>query len=137
MGNFKSDLDFGKKAEEWVSLELQDALSKKGEPVLVKEKGHDIMICLKVEVKSDRLTPRTGNVAVEIECSGQPSGLTSTDSDIWVWEIAGRRYWVKVSDLREYIKEKHPPVVMGGDGARSKMVLIHMFDFLTLLAHSI
>ena len=60
---FDLDLEYGKVREELVAEMLQDK---------------------KIEVKSERnLWQKTGNIAVEYECYGKPSGINATESDYW------------------------------------------------------
>lgn len=40
-----------------------------------------------VEVKSDKQAQRTGNIFVEVEYRGQPSGLSTTEADWWAYEV--------------------------------------------------
>ena len=43
----------------------------------------------KCEVKTERdWWYKTGNIAIEIECYGKPSGLMTTESDIWIHVLA-------------------------------------------------
>ena len=60
---FDIDLQYGKVREEAVAKMLQDK---------------------KIEVKSERdVWQRTGNIAIEYECYGKPSGINATESDYW------------------------------------------------------
>ena len=43
-----------------------------------------IPIDSKIEVKSERdIWQKTGNIAIEYECYGKPSGISSTEADYW------------------------------------------------------
>ena len=60
---FDIDLQYGKVREKLVADMLQDK---------------------KIEVKSERdVWQRTGNIAIEYECYGKPSGINATESDYW------------------------------------------------------
>ena len=110
--NFIADLDFGQQGE-----------------YLVKElaSGNG-----KFEVKRDRMSSKTGNIAIEIECSGKPSGITATEADWFVYILSGDKYndeivlFFKTQRLRKLVAEiqGEKGYVMGGDGRRSKMVLV-------------
>ena len=110
--NFLADLDFGEKGE-----------------YLVKElaSGNG-----KFEVKRDRMSSTTGNIAIEIECNGKPSGITATEADWFVYVLSGKNYndeiilYFKTTRLRKLVAEVQAEkgYVMGGDGKRSKMVLV-------------
>jgi len=60
---FDLDLEYGKVREKLVADMLQDK---------------------KIEVKSERdVWQRTGNIAIEYESYGKPSGINATESDYW------------------------------------------------------
>ena len=60
------DLKFGKSGEDRVANLLNAEQSK-------------------IEVKTERdWWYKTGNIAIEIECRGKPSGLYATEADYWV-----------------------------------------------------
>ena len=60
---FDLDLKYGKVKEKIIADMLQDK---------------------KIEVKSERgMWLDTGNIAIEFESYGKPSGITSTESDYW------------------------------------------------------
>ena len=46
--------------------------------IIVKHNGNET----KYEIKADRLSSKTRNVCIEIAYKGQPSGITTTASDI-------------------------------------------------------
>tara|TARA_R110002096_G_scaffold241688_1_gene433690 strand:- start:69 stop:521 length:453 start_codon:yes stop_codon:yes gene_type:complete len=88
----------------------------------------------KVEVKTERdIWKTTGNVAIEIRCKGKPSGLSTTESTVWVHLLAHKGvieggFLFKVAQLKEKIKKLHKSgdikMVMGGDDNLSQMVLL-------------
>ena len=44
----------------------------------------DMLQNKKIEIKSERdVWQRTGNIAIEYECYGKPSGINATESDYW------------------------------------------------------
>ena len=60
---FDIDLEYGKVREELVANMLQDK---------------------KIEVKSERdKWQKTGNIAIEYESYGKPSGINATEADYW------------------------------------------------------
>jgi hypothetical protein len=131
---FASDLKFGQ-AYEKLALNYfsnyRDVEFSKG-----KDKLYDVSIVdcntsqrVFIEVKSDRMGKRTGNVAIEYECNGQPSGIMSTGSDYWVYfvEEVGV-YKFPIADLREIFSRAWYRTAKGGDGLRSKMKLIPIAD---------
>jgi len=123
--NFQNDLQVGAAGESLVESIFKD---KK----------------VKLEVKKDDWAIRSGNIAIEFECRGKPSGIQTTESDFWCHVVG--HYFVLVfpvdflkrvfQDLRsdpKYVKE------MGDrspDGGRvSKAVLIPWKDLLEMFAH--
>jgi hypothetical protein len=100
-----------------------------------KEPGHKRPVM--VEVKSDFLSCKTGNLAIEFECNGKPSGITASTADYWlIFAVIPRAndknrktvspwydlYKFTLKELRELVKDCR--VVWGGDGGRSKMHLL-------------
>ena len=88
----------------------------------------------KIEVKTERdIWAKTGNIVIEIECWGKPSGLSTTQADYWVHqlslsgEIIGS-FVIPVQKLKDRISyltdNKEVRTVMGGDGFQSKLVLL-------------
>ena len=115
---FDLDLEFGKMGEEFVE-EVFEGNSK-------------------VEVKTERdIWKTTGNIAIEIRCSGKPSGLSTTESTAWIHLLAYNGqieggFIFKVDQLKAKIKnlqkEGNLKMVMGGDNNASQMVLLPIKD---------
>jgi hypothetical protein len=84
------------------------------------------------EVKSDRWTARTGNLCIEYEHTGVPSGISLTEADDWIYyAISGSgdyAYKIPVGLLREAVARpgvrKHFT-----DGGNSRFFLIPERDF--------
>ena len=47
----------------------------------------DLLTGKKIEVKTDFIASRTGNLYVEFECWGKRTGLATTKADFWVFLI--------------------------------------------------
>lgn len=77
------------------------------------------------EVKEDKKYKITGNIVIEIESRGKPSGICSTISDYWIQLLEGEYFGIETSLLKKIIKNK--PIVKGGDNNTSKLYLIR-FD---------
>ncbi len=120
--NFKKDLVVGQKAENYVNQ------------ILHNDK-------VKIEVKKDDWTVRSGNIGIEFESRGKPSGIKTTKSDYWCHNIGN--YFVimfptdflrQVCDL--YISKGIGIKAMGDRDANglptSKAVLIKWTDLLEL-----
>lgn len=59
------------------------------------------------EVKTDRHTHRSGNIVIEFESSGEPSGITTTKADYWMYilEYEPTFFMIPVADLKQMIAE--------------------------------
>lgn len=109
---FDIDLCYGKVREKRVANMLQDK---------------------KIEVKSERdMWARTGNIAIEYESYGKPSGISATESDYWFHNlcIGDETFATLVFDVPslkriiDNLDEKR--TVSGGDNGASKMYLVSL-----------
>ena len=88
------------------------------------------------EVKTERdQWSSTGNIFVEYECNGVPSGIASTTADIWHINLVlndGLESYIgfPTKKLRELIARKDPKKVKGGDGYRARGFLISIKSLL-------
>lgn len=90
------------------------------------------------EVKSEAyLWEKTGNIAIEYEYRGKPSGISTTEADVWVHEL--RRdgepvmtLVIPVPRLKELCRKAYRArrIKSGGDGDQSKMVLLRIVDLI-------
>ena len=111
---FDIDLEFGKMGEEFTQKVFE---------------GNS-----KVEVKTERdIWEKTGNIAIEMRCKGKPSGISTTESDVWIHllsvnSIIKGGFLFKVGELKDKIKKLHKSgglkIVMGGDDNASQMALL-------------
>ena len=98
----------------------------------VREKQvSDIFANKKIEIKTERdWWHKTGNIALEYECNGQPSGIDATESDYWIQILAkgNKNHCMlvfEVSQLKKIVeKYKEQYTRMVGDGNRSKCVIL-------------
>ena len=110
----KSDIDlaYGQVREQEVATMLQDK---------------------KIEVKSERgVWWKSGNIAIEYESYGKPSGIEATESDYWFHNLClGDTTFAtlvfKTDVLKNIIGQlDHIRSVNGGDGYKSKMYLLNL-----------
>lgn len=136
MKNFINDLSFGKKYENILASYLQPFYTNINK-IDGKFKEYD-MICddkIKYEVKSDRLSIKTGNLAIEYMCNNKESGITSTQSDYYGYFIIKNSdeydlYIIPTEYIKNKIKNKeYKRTVKGGDGWRSHMYLFDLSIF--------
>ena len=88
----------------------------------------------KIEVKTERdWWFKTGNIAIEVECNGKPSGIMATKADYWIHILAdgNKDYCRLIFDTpivkrlaKKYIKN----IKSGGDGWRSRFVLVPLSE---------
>lgn len=109
---FDIDLNYGQVREKQVADMLQDK---------------------KIEVKSERdMWQRTGNIAVEYESYGKPSGIKATESDYWFHNlcIGDETYATLVfrTDVLRSIIDSldYTKTVRGGDHNASAMYLLNI-----------
>jgi hypothetical protein len=83
-----------------------------------------------IEVKRDFAASTTGNVAVEFMCGGNPSGISTSQSDWWAFALAGDFFNDEVVVL---IKKKRlerllvpARIVRGGDKGKANMYLVRV-----------
>lgn len=147
---FKADLLVAKLTEKEVAelLVTKVAAWKNHRVVLSEGKNvkYDFSLIpppVHVEVKEDFLCKNTGNIAVEVECRGKPSGLAVTEADWWVYRIHTEDDVLNVLVDPEMLThaiasdsmEREPKIreVVGGDtGSRTKLYLFKLEDFLKL-----
>ena len=106
------DLEYGKVREQQVADMLQDK---------------------KIEVKRERdVWQKTGNIAIEYECYGKPSGINATESDYWFHNlcIGDETFATLVFDtasLKRIIANLDKKrSVSGGDNNASRMYLLNL-----------
>ena len=109
---FDIDLEYGKVREQMVADMLQDK---------------------KIEVKSERYAwQKTGNIAIEYECYGKPSGISATESDYWFHNLCiGDETFATIvfdtNSLKRIISNLDKKrSVSGGDNNASRMYLLNL-----------
>jgi len=93
----------------------------------------DMLENKKIEVKSERdVWQKTGNIAVEYESYGKPSGINSTESDYWFHNLCiGKDTFATIvfetKNLKRIIENlDYKRSVSGGDHMASKMYLLNL-----------
>jgi hypothetical protein len=109
---FDIDLEYGKVREQMVADMLQDK---------------------KIEVKSERdVWQKTGNIAIEYECYGKPSGISATESDYWFHNLCiGDETFATIvfdtNSLKRIIENLDSKrSVSGGDNNAARMYLLNL-----------
>ena len=93
----------------------------------------DMLQNKKIEVKSERdVWQRTGNIAIEYECYGKPSGINATESDYWFHNLCiGEDIFATLvfdtKNLKRIINNlDYKRTVSGGDNNASRMYLLNL-----------
>lgn len=115
--DFKYDLEIGVQFEN----ELADILNNK-----------------KIEVKTDLLYEKTGNIFIEIKSRGKPSGLSTTMADYYCIIIpdddGSRLVMISVKSLKKKLKmlrnKNKLVMIRGGDDNSSVGVLLKINDII-------
>jgi len=92
-----------------------------------------------LEIKTDKICQKTGNVFVEFESRGKDSGLATTTAVYWVYclwsEVRKEQTYVFIPTrrLKKLIKQGNYKEMRGGDNWTSKGYLIPKEDLLKLI----
>lgn len=133
---FQADLTQGKKAEHYICQFLKQFFPdaqvfdgyKKEWDIEVPSRG------VQIEVKYDRLSKTTGNVAIELQYFNSASGIMATTAQIWCIIFGTEDGWfftfVEVAKLKERVQGKRE--VWGGDEHAAKMALLPVPELLEI-----
>lgn len=98
-----------------------------------EDKIADMLQNKKIEVKSEKdLWQRTGNICIEYESWGKPSGIAATESDYWFHNlcVGDNEYCTlvfKTDVLKKIVKDLDTfRTVSGGDHNASRMHLVNL-----------
>ena len=94
---------------------------------------NDMLQLATIEVKTDFIAEKTGNIAVEFESWGKPSGIATTSARHWVFVIPNKiAIFVETNRLKELARHfyQEGKVTIGGDLNKSKMVLIPITELI-------
>lgn len=104
-----------------------------------EQKVADMLQNSKIEVKTERDKWKdTGNIVIEFESRGRPSGIATTEADYWFHNLAMGEDIIMTlvfptKTLRNYIAKNMPRMVRGGDDMTSRLYLINLKDLVTML----
>ena len=105
------------------------------------EKYIDDLFCgaKKAEIKTERdKWQKTGNICIEVESWGKPSGLETTEADVWVQNLVkdGKllaSIMIPTDVLKEILPDVSKVTVMGGDNNASKINLVPLGKLMTTM----
>ena len=93
----------------------------------------------KIEVKTERdKWNSTGNIVIEFESRGKPSGIATTEADYWFHNLALGEDIVMTlvfptKILRNYIIQTMPRIVSGGDNNTSRLYLLNLQSLVKMI----
>lgn len=136
--NFQKDLAVARKSEEVVA----EILENKYNAVILEHSNHgryDIRAKIRgveftFEIKEDFMCEKTGNVSLEFECRGKPSGIESTEADFFVYIIHKKDGTVEyvmfttVHLLGKVEKKDYFRIVNGGDAGSNTMNYLFKYN---------
>ena len=98
-----------------------------------EDKIAEMLTNKKIEVKSERdIWQKSGNICIEYESWGKPSGIKATESDYWFHNLCiGKDEYCtlvfKTDTLRKIVDELDTfKTVSGGDNNASRMFLVNL-----------
>jgi hypothetical protein len=94
---------------------------------------HELVTDKKIEVKCDRLSAITGNVYIEFESRGKPSGIATTQAEYYVYKYNEEAALIiSTEQLKERCRELYrlglAKKIKGGDDNTSEGLLIKLKD---------
>lgn len=139
---FLADLANGEKGERHVATTLKKHYGAASVSRIGACKGFDFRLIYAdeehelFEVKTDFRAATTGNLFFEYECSGKPSGLTSTQADRWailIPHLQSILVFRPTIMLRNLKKNKAAREIVGGDrrAVRGYVIAIKEIEKLT------
>ena len=103
-----------------------------------EDKVADMLTNKKIEVKSERgMWKKTGNICIEYESYGKPSGISTTESDFWFHNLCIEdnifcTFIFDVPKLKQLIEKlDFKKSVSGGDHNASRMWLVNIQKLFT------
>jgi len=103
-----------------------------------EDKVADMLTNKKIEVKSERgMWMKTGNICIEYESYGKPSGISTTESDFWFHNLCIEdnifcTFIFDVPKLKQLIEKlDFKKSVSGGDHNASRMWLVNIQKLFT------
>jgi hypothetical protein len=136
--DFKKDLPIARKTEQEVAKLLEKVYDAEIMHFGNTNK-YDIFTVIKgkpykFEVKEDFTCKKTGNVGLEFECRGKPSGIQTSEADYYIYKIHTKDdgihfYLFKTTTLKNMIMEKdYFRIVNGGDEGSNSMNYLFKYE---------
>ncbi len=139
--NFEDDMATADKVEVEVIKRLQNVNPEFIFNGFSGTKGYDATYTVRgkvyhLEIKSDYYTEKTGNVVIEYESWGKPSGIVTSQAHMWAYAVMRTLedfdvYLINTEKLRQMIREEvYYDKIIGGDPlSNTKMYKFKLEDF--------
>ena len=132
MTTFHRDLDFGNKYQEHYINTLTPRPTYL-EVIPGNFKPFDFVADgVKYECKADRMAYKTGNICIEYESRGSPSGIETSEADFWVYMLVAPdgtvsdTYKIPTGVIKEEIaKKSYHRDIAGGDDWKNRLLLFN------------
>jgi|TARA_B110000285_G_C15122271_1_gene617931 hypothetical protein len=101
-----------------------------------EKKLYDILQNKKVEVKTERdIWKVSGNIAIEYEYKGKPSGIAITEASWWAHILSDGDdieciLMMPTEKLKNVARDHFKNSIMGGDDNQSKMILVPISEIM-------
>jgi hypothetical protein len=134
--NFKEDITFGEKGQ----LIIREFLEDKNFKFIGEcfDYRYDLKMSYQnkeytYEIKTDIYPRDTGNIVIEFESRGKPSGISVTEADYFVTYFYhfGEIWNIKTSNLKKILKELKPQIKenCGDPGSNTKVYVLKKKDY--------
>lgn len=140
MGNydFETDLIISGRTEEEIADLIEVRNSNVVDIKINNDGRYDLEIVLKngqskyIEIKEDFMCAKTGNIAIEYQCRGKASGVSTTEADIWIYKVHTKNgnelYGINIEDLKKSIgNSEYFRRVSGGDPGSNTMMYLYKY----------
>jgi hypothetical protein len=104
-----------------------------------EKKVADMLQNSKIEVKTEREKWKsTGNIVIEFESRGKPSGIATTEAEYWFHNLAlgediVMTLVIPTKILKNYIAQTMPRIVSGGDNNTSRLYLLNLQSLVKMI----
>lgn len=141
--NFEKDFQVARKTEKQIAMKLVDLFENYEFIDFCDNSDYDIECNLNgkyttIEIKEDFTCERTGNLGLEFECRGKPSGISVSKADYYIYKVHQPNgkitLWIVPTEvLKKLIADKRYEVIVnGGDPESNSMNYLFKFDFIRM-----
>ena len=133
MSYFEDKKEGNKVEQEFANILIKRYNLQEKDIEFCKNGDYDILIISTretYEIKYDRYSIKSKNIAIEYSCRNKESGIRITKAFYWVQKVDGEFYVIKTDELKCRIQSGNYHTVSGGDpGSDTRMYLIPKDEF--------